>query len=151
MSGFVFLPPGSTSADLTFGDSACLPMNARLRQKSFLYQRSEKSFPKAKHLSARFGNELNCLTRPEIDPQISEDAADKWSHIMFEECEKAAPGKCIQTAWHTLRGSAKHTFQERFFNRRCNNTRYTHGFLHRHQLTLRLELNRNILTSQLYE
>lgn len=94
MSGFVFLPSWLNVGGFDIWRLGMFTDERAIEAEKLYIREIGKVVSKSKtFIGFDLGNELNCLTRPEIDPQISEDAADKWSHIMFEECEKAAPGK----------------------------------------------------------
>lgn len=94
MSGMVFLPPW-----LNVGGFDCFKLgmftDARaIEAEKLLIEETAKIVAGSNaFLGFDLGNELNCLTRYEIDKNINKENVDKWSHIMFEKCYEVAPGK----------------------------------------------------------
>ncbi len=94
MSGMVFLPPWLNVGGFDVWKLGMFTNERAIEAEKFLIKEVGKVVAESKSfLGFDLGNELNCLTRYEIDKDINNENVDKWSHIMFETCNAVAPGK----------------------------------------------------------
>ena len=94
MSGMVFLPPWLNVGGFDCWKVGMFTNERAIKAEKLLIDEVGAVVAKSKvFLGFDLGNELNCLTRYEIDKDIDKEKVDNWSHIMFEKCNEVAPGK----------------------------------------------------------
>ena len=114
MSGMVFLPPWLNVGGFDIWKLGTFTNERAIEAEKLLIKEIGKLVAGSKvFLGFDLGNELNCLTRYEIDKDISKETVDNWSHIMFEVCNNVAPGKLHNNGMHMLRGLEMPLLQEK--------------------------------------
>lgn len=94
MSGMVFLPPWLNVGGFDVMKKGMFTNEAAISAEKYLIEKLAEVVGKsAAFLGFDLGNELNCLTRREIDSDITKENVVRWGEIMLEKCEEAAPGK----------------------------------------------------------
>lgn len=94
MSGMVFMPPWLNIGGFDCWKKGMFTNERAISAEKFLIEELGKVVAKStSFLGFDLGNELNCLTRYDIDKDITKENVVRWGEIMLEKCEEAAPGK----------------------------------------------------------
>lgn len=94
MSGMVFLPPWLNVGGFNCWKKGMFSNEDAIKAELYLIETIAGVVANSStFLGFDLGNELNCLLRKDIDMNLTREAADAWSHIMFEKCYETAPGK----------------------------------------------------------
>lgn len=94
MSGMVFLPPWLNVGGFDCWKKGMFSNKEAIKAELYLIEKvSSVVADSTTFLGFDLGNELNCLLRKDIDMNLTDEAANEWSHIMFKKCFEVAPGK----------------------------------------------------------
>lgn len=94
MSGIMFLPAWLNIAGFDCWKLGMFTDERAIEAEKLFIEEIGKIVAKSNaFLGFDLGNELNCVTRYEIDKNITNENVDEWSHIMFKKCYEVAPGK----------------------------------------------------------
>lgn len=94
MSTMMFLPPWLNVGGFDCWKKGIFSNSEAIEAEKFYIEKiAEVVADSDAFLGFDLGNELNCLTRLELDPDLTREIADNWSHTMFDKFNEVAPGK----------------------------------------------------------
>lgn len=94
MSGMVFLPPWLNIGGFDCWKKGMFTDERAISAEKYLIGKLSEVVGKSDvFLGFDLGNELNVLTRTEIDKDITKENVTRWGEVMLAECEKCVPGK----------------------------------------------------------